>query len=54
LKAASVVSNQYVQKVVSPAQAVVQSKIKQLQPAFMISNSEKPALVEYWHRREVR
>ncbi|KAI3337223.1 hypothetical protein HD806DRAFT_476017 [Xylariaceae sp. AK1471] len=44
LKAASVVGNQYIQRFVGPAQAVVQSKFKQLQPAFITNNSEKLAL----------
>lgn len=39
LKAASVIGNQYVQRVVGPAQAVIQSKIEQLQPAFIASNA---------------
>jgi hypothetical protein len=46
LKAASVVGNQYVQRVVGPAQAVVQSKISQLQPAFMKNNPLEVAIAQ--------
>ncbi|KAI0115882.1 hypothetical protein GGR51DRAFT_502468 [Nemania sp. FL0031] len=46
LKAASVVGNQYVQRVVGPAQAVIQSKISQMQPAFITNNSGMIALAQ--------
>ncbi len=46
LKAASVIGNQYVQRVVGPAQAVAQSKIKYLQPEFMKSHPETLALAQ--------
>ncbi|KAI1367750.1 hypothetical protein F5Y08DRAFT_297514 [Xylaria arbuscula] len=44
LKAASVIGNAYVQRVVGPAQAVVQSKIKYMQPEFIKKHPEKLAL----------
>lgn len=44
LKAASVVGNQYVQRVVGPAQAMVQSKIPSIQPAFIKWYPERLAL----------
>ncbi|KAI0526409.1 hypothetical protein F5B22DRAFT_585653 [Xylaria bambusicola] len=44
LKAASVIGNQYVQRVMGPAQAVVQSKIKYIQPNFVKKHPEKLAL----------
>ncbi|KAI0460542.1 hypothetical protein F5B21DRAFT_12748 [Xylaria acuta] len=44
LKIASVVGNQYVQRVVGPAQAVVQSKMQNIQPAFVRRHPEKLAL----------
>ncbi|GAP87698.1 putative and NB-ARC domain-containing protein [Rosellinia necatrix] len=46
LKAASVVGNQYAQRVIGPAQAVFQSKIKHIQPAFMSKYPGKLALKE--------
>lgn len=46
LKAASVIGNQYVQRVVGPAQAVIQSKIQQLQPAFIANNAGTVALAQ--------
>ncbi|KAI1125059.1 hypothetical protein F5Y10DRAFT_247985 [Nemania abortiva] len=46
LKAASVVGNQYVQRVVGPAQAAIQSKISQLQPAFIQNNANTLALAQ--------
>ncbi|KAI0444720.1 hypothetical protein F4803DRAFT_511018 [Xylaria telfairii] len=44
LKAASVVGNQYVQRVVGPAQAMVQSKMQSIQPAFVKRHPERFAL----------
>ncbi|KAJ2990293.1 hypothetical protein NUW58_g3023 [Xylaria curta] len=44
LKVASIVGNQYVQRVVGPAQAVVQSGIKHIQPAFIQKHPEKLSL----------
>ncbi len=52
LKAASVIGNQYVQRVVGPAQAVAQSKIKYLQPEFMKSHPETLALAQNRHERQ--
>ncbi|KAI1277657.1 hypothetical protein F5Y07DRAFT_82108 [Xylaria sp. FL0933] len=46
LKAASVIGNQYVQRVVGPAQAVVQSKMQYLTPAFIKSHPEELALAQ--------
>lgn len=46
LKAASVIGNQYVQRVVGPAHAVIQSKIEQLQPAFIANNAGAIALAQ--------
>ncbi|KAI0879168.1 hypothetical protein GGS24DRAFT_439793 [Hypoxylon argillaceum] len=46
LKAASIVGNQYVQRVVGPAQAVVQSTVNQLQPAFIQNNATALALAQ--------
>ncbi|KAI0486776.1 hypothetical protein F4859DRAFT_313416 [Xylaria cf. heliscus] len=46
LKVASVVGNQYVQRVVGPAQAIVQSKMQSIQPAFMKSHPESLALAQ--------
>ncbi|RWA05628.1 hypothetical protein EKO27_g9478 [Xylaria grammica] len=44
LKAASVIGNQYVQRVVGPAETVIQNKIKYMQPGFVKQHSEKLAL----------
>ncbi|TGJ81203.1 hypothetical protein E0Z10_g7553 [Xylaria hypoxylon] len=44
LKAASVIGNQYVQRVVGPAQTIIQSKTKYMQPAFVKKHPEKLAL----------
>ncbi|KAI8628755.1 hypothetical protein F5Y19DRAFT_112695 [Xylariaceae sp. FL1651] len=44
LKVASVVGNQYVQRVAGPAYAVVQSKIKKIQPSIIANNAGKLAL----------
>ncbi|KAI0544348.1 hypothetical protein F4679DRAFT_565324 [Xylaria curta] len=46
LKVASVVGNQYVQRVVGPAQAVVQSKMQSLQPSFINNHPEMFALAQ--------
>ncbi|KAI1743912.1 hypothetical protein F4680DRAFT_407914 [Xylaria scruposa] len=46
LKVASVVGNQYVQRVVGPAQAVVQSKMQSLQPSFIKNHPEMFALAQ--------
>ncbi|KAI0540847.1 hypothetical protein GGR58DRAFT_459178 [Xylaria digitata] len=45
LKAASVIGNQYVQRVIGPAQTVVQSRLKYMQPEFIKKHPEKLALV---------
>ncbi|KAI1751495.1 hypothetical protein F4782DRAFT_531519 [Xylaria castorea] len=44
LKVASVVGNQYVQRVVGPAQAIVQSKMQSMQPSFIKNHPETFAL----------
>ncbi|KAI1349879.1 hypothetical protein F5Y01DRAFT_169034 [Xylaria sp. FL0043] len=46
LKAASVIGNQYVQRVVGPAQAVVQSKMQYLTPNFIKSHPGEVALAQ--------
>ncbi|KAJ8133289.1 hypothetical protein O1611_g336 [Lasiodiplodia mahajangana] len=46
LKAASIVGNQYVQRVVGPAQAAIQSKMSKIQPAFIQNNAGTIALAQ--------
>ncbi|TRX88719.1 hypothetical protein FHL15_010391 [Xylaria flabelliformis] len=46
LKVASVVGNQYVQRVVGPAQAIVQSKMQSLQPSFIKNHPDMFALAQ--------
>ncbi|KAI1306383.1 hypothetical protein F5Y03DRAFT_140875 [Xylaria venustula] len=46
LKAASVIGNQYVQRVVGPAQAVVQSKLQYMTPGFIKNHPDALALAQ--------
>ncbi|KAI0805287.1 hypothetical protein GGR55DRAFT_287248 [Xylaria sp. FL0064] len=46
LKAASVIGNQYVQRVVGPAHAVVQSRMQSLTPSFIKSHPTELALAQ--------
>ncbi|KAI1172169.1 hypothetical protein F4777DRAFT_562827 [Nemania sp. FL0916] len=46
LKAASVIGNQYVQRVVGPTQAAIQSQISAIQPAFMANNPDVVAMAQ--------